>query len=335
MPEITLPQKIIFGDNSMIKYADQCNFESVLIISDGGIPENLGLINEFCDSISKHIPIVKYITESNFEKLIDDATKTISNDETDRIIAIGSATLIDCAALLSYQCGVKFSAIPYLSACAATDFSEANYAVYRKMPTEVVLDPNFASFMPSAAIAYDSFSCFAYAVDSLLYGNNQNASPALTSAADILNNSVGAYRGNRKLIQKLQYSMYTSVLTFYNTFSASTPLKDITSFFSLLGVSSQVSAAICIPEIMDYYRSELPPELCKAVGLYRSGESFTDSIDRLIARVRSVQASLGIPRNIHAICTDTEIYKAFCENSHVPGELLDLCYNGSFRFMKL
>ena len=70
-------------------------------------------------------------------------------------------------------------------------------------------------------------------------------------------------------------------------------------------------------------------------GLFRSGEDSLYAVDRLVERIRRVQAALNIPRSISSICSENELYHAFCENTHLPTELLDICYYGSFKFMKL
>lgn len=336
MHEIHLPGKIIFGSDSSERLSNG-EFGSVLIISDGGLPEFINKLNELAKKMSQQIPQIKTIVEPNIEKLYELSISYISAFEVDRIIAIGSATLIDTAMLLSYQSGVGFSAVPCFSSCAMTDFDAASYKTYRKTPCETVLDSDLAMYIDSGTIAYDAFSCFAYAVDALISCNSSVIfSLATISAADILNNVVGAYRGNCKAIQKLQYSMYCAVLAHRNMLSlGNSVLEDVTAFFSQLDLTKRTVAAICIPEILNYYRTDVFNEIARSVGLCRAGEAASDSVEKLIERVRSTQAAINIPRCIGAVRPDRELFKAFAENSHLPNELLDLCYNGSFKFMKL
>lgn len=336
MSEIFLPQKIIFGENAVKKYADG-GFEHVLMLSDKAEPAYSQLIGDIRTEFSEKIPCISSLISNNIDYLRSQAISHISRSQPDRITAVGSAAVIDAAMLISYQTGVEFSAIPFFSSCAMTDFDEANYRTYRKSPCETVLAEDFIKYVNSDTVAYDAFSCFAYAVDSLISCDNTVIfSLALMSAADILNNAVGAYRGNRKSIQKLQYSMYYAILAHRNMLSlSSSVVDDVTSFFSRLGISKQAAAAICIPEIMDYYRNDIFTEISRATGLYRSGEAQSDTIDKLTERVRTIRAALNIPRCIGAVLPDAEVFRAFAENSHLPNELLELCYNGSFRFMKL
>ena len=336
MPEIFLPQKIYFGENSIEKFTRN-DFESVLIISDKDDAKKSEFAEKIKESFGKKVPVVELIIDPDLGSLHERSIKYISENETDRIVAVGSARLIDVAMLLSYQSGIGFSAVPFFSSSALTDFEEAKYKTYRTSPKEVVLDPELTMQIDSGTVAYDSLSCFAYAVDSLICGGNAViGSLALSSAAEILNNAVGAYRGNFKSIQRLQYAMYYAVLASRNTDCAeSSSLEEVTSFFTQLGISKQTAAAICIPEIAEYYRSEIPSELARMTGLFRSGEDSLYAVDRLVERIRRVQAALNIPRSISSICSENELYRAFCENTHLPTELLDLCYYGSFKFMKL
>ncbi|HAX83827.1 MAG TPA: hypothetical protein DCY15_04970, partial [Ruminococcaceae bacterium] len=112
-------------------------------------------------------------------------------------------------------------------------------------------------------------------------------------------------------------------------------LNEVTSFFAKLGIKKQTAAAICIPDYLEHNRCDALGELARQVGLFRSGEDVSFSVDRLIERVRRIQASLNIPRSIGAVYSDRELYSAFCENTHLPSELLDTCFYGSFKFMKL
>lgn len=331
MPQIFLPQRIVFGEEAVEKYA-KSGFEKVIVLSDKAQP-----IDEIQNKLTKNISQIYSVVNSDLGTLRSEAIDIIAKSDYDRIFAVGSAALIDTAMLISYQTGIEFAAVPLFSSCAMTDFDDADYKTYRKSPCETVLDPDLARYTNSGTVAYDAFSCFAYGVDSLISCDNAVIfSLALMSTADILNNVVGAYRGNYKSIQKLLYSMYYAVLAHRNMLSLSSSVTDdVCSFFSRLNISKQTAAAICIPEIMDYYRNDIFTEIARAVGLFRSGEEASQSVDRLIERVRAIRAALNIPRCIAAICPDRSVFEAFCENSHLPRDLLELCYNGSFKFMKL
>lgn len=336
MPEISLPQKIYFGDDAVEKFA-QSYYENILLLSDAETvkqTESLGYIKE---KLEEKTPNVKLLVSNNFDELYEKSIKYISENDSDRLIAVGSARLTDIAMFISYQSGVAFAAVPYFSSCSMSDFPEADYRTYRRSPTEVILNPSLAMQITSGTVAYDAMSCFAYAAEALITCNNDIiSSVALSSASSILNHAVGAYRGNFKSLQRLQYSMYCAVLAYRNSADiGSSVLDDITSFFSKLGVKKQTAAAICIPEYLEHNRCDALGELARRVGLFRSGEDISFSIDRLIERIRRIQASLNIPRSINAVFSDDELYSAFSENTHLPSELLDTCFFGSFKFMKL
>lgn len=336
MSEISLPQKIFFGDDSVRKFA-QSYYENILILSDAETVKQTEALGEIKDELEKNTPDIKLLVSKDFNELYEKSIKYISEKDPDRLVAVGSAWLMDAAMFISYQSGVDFAAVPYFSSCSMTDFDSTEYRVYRRSPVEVVLDPDLAMQITSGTVAYDSMSCFAYAVEALMHGSSSIISSlALSSAAGILNHAVGAYRGNFKSIARLQYSMFCAVLAYRNSADlVDSMLDEVTSFFAKLGIKKQTAAAICIPDYLEHNRCDALGELARQVGLFRSGEDVSFSVDRLIERVRRIQASLNIPRSIGAVYSDRELYSAFCENTHLPSELLDTCFYGSFKFMKL
>ncbi len=336
MPEISLPQKVFFGDGAARKFA-QSYYENILILSDAETVKQTESLGYIQDMLGERTPNIKLLVSKDFDELYEKSIKYISENNPDRIVAVGSAWLMDAAMFISYQSGGDFAAVPYFSSCSMTDFPEADYRTYRLSPAEVVLDPDLAMQITSGTVAYDAMSCFAYAADAVISCDNDViASLALSSAASIINHAVGAYRGNFKSIARLQYAMYCTVLAYRNSADCgSSTLDEITSFFAKLGVKKQTAAAICVPDYLEHNRCDSLGELSRRVGLFRSGEDISFSIDRLIERLRRIQASLNIPRSINAICSDRELYSAFCENTHLPSELLDTCFYGNFKFMKL
>lgn len=336
MSEISLPQKIFFGDDSVRKFA-QSYYENILILSDAETVKQTEALGEIKDELEKNTPDIKLLVSKDFNELYEKSIKYISEKDPDRLVAVGSAWLMDAAMFISYQSGVDFAAVPYFSSCSMTDFDNTEYRVYRRSPVEVVLNPDLAMQITSGTVAYDSMSCFAYAAEALMHGSSSIISSlALSSAAGILNHAVGAYRGNFKSIARLQYSMYCAVLAYRNSADlGDSMLDEVTSFFAKLGIKKQTAAAICIPDYLEHNRCDALGELARRVGLFRSGEDVSFSVDRLIERVRRIQASLNIPRSIGTVYSDRELYSAFCENTHLPSELLDTCFYGSFKFMKL
>lgn len=336
MPEISLPKKIFFGDGSVEKFAKE-SFENILLLSDAETVKQIESLGYIKERLEERTPEVTLLVSQSFDELYEKSIKYISEKNPDRVLAVGSAKLTDIAMFISFQTGVDLAAVPYFSLCSMTDFAQADYRAYRRSPSEVILEPSLAMQISSGTAAYDAMSCFAYAAEALITCDNDIiSSVALSSASSILNHAVGAYRGNFKSLQRLHYSMYCAVLAYGNSMgSGSSTLDELTSFFAKLGVKKQTAAAICIPDYLEHNRSDKLGELARSVGLFRSGEDISFSIDRLIERVRRIQASLSIPRSVNAILSDRELYSAFCENSHLPSELLDSCFYGSFKFMKL
>ncbi|HAS37659.1 MAG TPA: hypothetical protein DCS04_03465, partial [Ruminococcaceae bacterium] len=108
MPEIFLPQKIYFGENSIKKFT-RSDFESVLIISDKDDAKKSEFAKKVKENFGKKVPVTELIIDPDLGSLHERSIKYISENETDRIVAVGSAGLIDTAMLLSYQSGIGFS----------------------------------------------------------------------------------------------------------------------------------------------------------------------------------------------------------------------------------
>ncbi len=336
MSEISLPQKIFFGNDSVQKFAQSHTDESILLLSDAENARQTETLDRIRDALGERTPKIKLLNSESLGELYEKSIKFISEYKPDELVAVGSSRLLDAATLISYRSGVKFSVVPYFSSCSMTDFPEAEHHTYRVSPSEVVLDPELAMQITSGTIAYDAMSCLAYAAEAVITCNNDVISSlALSGAAIIINHAVGAYRGNFKSIARLQYAMYCAVLAHESSASCNSFFDEITAFFAKLGINKQTAAAICIAEYLEHNRCDALGELARSVGLFRSGEDISFSIDRLIERIRKIQASLNIPRSVNAVCPDAELYSAFCENSRLPSELLDTCFYGSFKFMKL
>ena len=115
MYEIFLPERILFGDDSIQRYA-QSDFESVLIISDKTSEKEREFIEKIQELFDTKTPKTEKIFNNDFCGLYSDTIKYISENEVDRIVAAGSARLIDTAMMISYQSGVAFAAAPFAPA---------------------------------------------------------------------------------------------------------------------------------------------------------------------------------------------------------------------------
>ncbi|MBP9988484.1 MAG: iron-containing alcohol dehydrogenase [Ruminococcus sp.] len=335
MPDIFLPQKITYGENSLKNFSLK-GYCSPLIISDCDETNNnylLSLEKPLTESLSQPQIIVK----KNQVELLDSATEKINNFDIDIIISFGSAQLIDLAMLLSYQSGADFVAVPEASACSMTDFENSPYTLYRKSPTYVVLDTGLIINANSQRIAYDAASCLAYAIDTLILCDNPVIyNMAYDGAKGILKNIIPAFRGEITARKNLMYSMYFAVAAHRNITSLNISVIDrLSEFFSQLGYSKQTVAAICLPDVMEKYESSSYTELYRAIfddRIYRTNEECSAL---LIEKIRNIFASLSIPRSIKALGADTEKYTKLSEKTKLSKELLDICFYGSFKFIKL
>lgn len=339
MPEINLPGKIIFERNALNKFRPDA-YERAIIISDSDIVANRSITDLIKNKSTKIISHVSVVVNTNIHELYRLASEEFFRKEAELIVAIGSGAAIDCGMLLSHEGGTKFTAIPCSCACSMTDFENSEYYSYRHSPDEVILDPSLIECMPSAAVAYDAMASFAYAIDTLSSNDNIIAkSLAINGAVGVYKNIIPAYRGEISALERLLYSMYICVVAHRNGADLQNSyLSRVSKFFSDFGYSKSSVCALTVPNIIEYEESRLRDglfEIAKATGLSKVNDDPSFASIKLIDETRKIQASMGIPRAVSGFNLSENAYHARKIHSNIPDDLLDLCYYGSFKFMKL
>ena len=90
MPEISLPQKVFFGDESIQKFAQSC-YENILIISDAETVKQTESLGYVRDMLGEKTPNIKLLVSKDFDEIYKKSIKYISETDPDRIVAVGSA----------------------------------------------------------------------------------------------------------------------------------------------------------------------------------------------------------------------------------------------------
>lgn len=336
MPEIYLPQTVAFKNDSMKLLRRE--FENpVLIISNSNDFQNTEFYSTSDQACLKMIPQDSIIVNENVVELYDKALKFISDKNPQKIIGIGKGEIIDCAMLLSYQSGIDFIAVPFGCACGMTDFKDAEYTEYKKSPSAVILNPKFIYRLDSATVAYDALACFSYAVDTLLSCNNSAIyDMAVNGAVGVLDTIIPSFRGDVTALEKLMYHMYYCVVAHRNmTNSDTSVLNNLVKFFSQFGYSKQSLCALCLPNIMEQYICKPFAEIMRKSKFADYSSDDEDCALKLTEKIRNIQASVSIPRSVRAYGTDESLYRELAEKSKIERTLLDNCFYGSFKFMKM
>ena len=339
MPEIQLPQKIIFEKNAIEHFSFK-RVERTILICDSEIIKNRGTLELLENRCRKHSAQVRTVFSTDVRELYNLASEEFFLDEAELIVAIGSAAAIDCGMLLTNESGADFTAIPGCCASTMTDFENGEYFSYRHSPTTLVLDPSTIEHTPSSTVAYDALAAFAYAVDTLSSTDNIiTRSLAIHGAVGIYKSIIPAFRGEIASLDKLMYSMYFSVAAHRNAKGIEKScLSRVSRFFADFGYVKNSVCAVTIPNIMEYEESAVRRglfEIATAVGLAQDDDDPSFATIKLIDEIRRIQARLGIPRAISGFNLNENAYQTRRIHSNIPDELLDLCYYGSFKFMKL
>ncbi len=339
MPEIHLPQKIIFERNTLEHFSAK-RVDRTILICDSEIIKNRGTLEQLENRCRKYSSQVSTVFNTNVHELYNLASEEFFLDEAELIIAIGSAAAIDCGMLLTNESGADFTAIPCCCASAMTDFENGEYFSYRHSPTTLVLDPALIEHLPSVTVAYDALAAFAYAVDTLNSTDNIiTKSLAIHGAVGIYNSIIPACRGEIASLEKLMYSMYFAVAAHRNAKGIEKScLSRISRFFADYGYPKTSVCAVILPNIMEYEEASTRNglfEIANAVGIAQVDDDPEFATVRLIDEVRRIQAKFGIPRAISGFNLNENAYQTKRIHSNIPDDLLDLCYYGSFKFMKL
>lgn len=339
MPEIYLPQKIVFERNAVNRFSSE-RAEKILIICDSAIMLDRMIPQLIRNRCLKSASDVNIIFNPNIYELYNQASETYFSNEAELIIAIGTGGAIDCGMLLSHESGAEFTAIPCCCASSMTDFENGNYYSYRHSPSTLILDPKLIEFMPSATVTYDALAAFAFAVDTLVSTENIiTKSLASHGAVGIFNSIIPACRGDIAALEKLMYSMYFSVAAHRNAKEIEKSyLSRVSRFFADFGYTKTSVCALIIPNIMEYEENTIRNglfEIAKAVGIAHDEDDAAFANAWFIDEIRRIQAQLGMPRAVSGFNLSETAYHTRRIHSDIPDDLLDLCYYGSFKFMKL
>lgn len=339
MAEIYLPEKIIFERNAL-EHFSAVKAERIILICDNENVQNRGIFDLTKSRCSKTSSHVSAIFNTNVYELYNLACEEFFSHEADLIIAIGSGAVIDCGMLLTNESGAKFTAIPCCCASSLTDFENGRYYSYRHSPSTLILDPALIQNEASSTVAYDALAAFSFAIDTLSSTDNIiTRSLAVHGAIGIFRNIIPAYRGDISSLEKLMYSMYFAVASHRNAKRIEDSLLNkVSSFFADFGYSKSSLCALILPNIMEYEEERIRDELfgiATAVGLAQPDDDPPFANIKLIDEIRRIQACVGVPRAVSGFNLTENAYQTRKIHSTVSDDLLDLCYYGSFKFMKL
>lgn len=334
-----MPGRIIYGKNSLDKIRPERR-EHTILISDGGFLESRGFIRSAESKIKRVSAHVSTIINENPYELYRAAAEKYFSEEADCIVAIGSGSVIDCGMLLSHESKAEFIAVPTSSACAMTDFENGKYFDYLKSPDCIILDTALMHCVSSGTIAYNGLACFAFAADAMFETDNTVIqSLALDAASGILDSIVPAFRGNMDALEKLMYSMYIAVAAHRNATGASSSLLTrVSEFFGSFGYPKQSVCAVCIPAVIEYSSELLTDilyQLAHSLNISRGDDTKASAAAKMLDEIRKIQALLSVPRSISGFNLSADDFNSTKHACDVPVDLLDLCYHGSFKFVKL
>ncbi|MDD6276487.1 MAG: hypothetical protein PUB20_06675 [Clostridia bacterium] len=326
MSEIILPKKIIFGSGSL-KDNPFSDFTNAVLISD--CKDILRLNSFFTDDKSKPtlIPQISILINESTDKLIEFAAEKMNSNSSDLLIAAGSPSLFDKASELAVDYSAELSVIP---SCGLTDlpFSPP------MPPQSAILVPQLICTLNSIGVAYRSASALALCIDAYINSEDEvMCEIIINTAQEIERNMIPAYRGEIASLFRLYYALFVAGIIAYS-FKSDTPLRKAVTFFTELGTPASGTAAVCLPNAIEFNNSA-QDKCAELSNRFKISERSTDPVCTLSEYLRRKFAAIGIQRSVNAFYADEWRYNLKSDEYNELKPLLDNCFYGSRRFVRL
>lgn len=327
MSEIILPQKIIFGKSSL-KDNPFSDFSSAILICDC---KNFLKSNPFFtddNSKPKLIPEIVVKTDESTQVLADFAAEQLNSGKFDLLIAAGSGTLFDRATELAVDYSVKLALIPV---CGLTE----SHLSPPEPPYAAVLVPSLICGENAIATAYRASASLAVCIDAFLHTEDEVMRSLISdTAVQIEQNMVSAYHGEIAALFKIYYAIFAADIIAYS-FNDETPFRKAVLFFSELGAPHSGSAAVCLANSLEFSASEIEDKCAELSMRFGINKNCGDSAGNLAEFLRKKFASVGIQKSVNAFYSDEWRYTEKADGFNELRPLLDNCYYGSRRFVRL
>ena len=337
MSVIYLPHKVYSGIDSFDKIFDK-DFESVLIVSDGGLSQKIGSLLKLKRKFDALLTRSEVIVSENADELFEKGKKYAESHLPEAVIAIGSGRAQDCACAVSKLCGIPLISIIETLPCALSEFDTLDLFLYKNAAEICIIDPSFIIHSDSEKIAYEALGTACLALESAVLCRNRYIKNLAEKAfCEIYKNIMPAYRGEISARENLCVAMYSAYISFINSFDYSWESVSfrISSFFSKWNSERISRLAVCITNLSELFFEKYPEDfsaLAKTLHLTPL-EEIAPSF--LIEEIRRIQATLSIPFSLRNFMIDENDFIACCsELSEEDKNIAGKCFYGNITFIK-
>ena len=337
MSVIHLPQKIYSGIDSFDKIFDK-DFESVLIISDGGLSQKNGSLLKLKRKLNALFTRSEVIISEDTDELFSKAKKYAEAYLPEAIIAIGSGKTLDCGTAVSKLCEIPLISVVETLPTALSEFDTLDLFLYKNASEICIIDPIFITHSDSSKIAYEALGMACLALECAVTCKNRYISELSKKAfCEIYKNIMPAYRGEISARENLSYAMYCAYLSFINSYEYSWESVSfrISSFFSRWQGDRISTLAVGITNISQYFYDNHYEEfkaLSKQLELTPIDEIAPSF---LLEEIRRIQATLTIPFALRNFMIDeNDVLDRCSELSEEDRDLVCRCFYGNITFIK-
>lgn len=168
-------------------------------------------------------------------------------------------------------------------------------------PRMAVLDPELLRSLPAHLVAYTGMDAMTHAIEAFVSTDREPISEAIAlRAVEMLADNLPlavADRGNTDALSKVQIAASMGGIAFTNAVLGATHAI-AHSIGSLHGLHHGLCNAVALPYVMEYNLRTCPARfaaLALALGAERAGRTDAEFASEAVERVRSLNASIGIP----------------------------------------
>lgn len=354
----SVPQEILFGQGSLQKLPsvmEKLGSKHTFIIS-GPHLNKMGVVKRVSDILAQAGVSCDAFTETEGNpsvETVDKATAAFQASGADSLIALGGGSPMDVAkavgvlakyggSITEYEGGGKVPgdiiplvAVPTTAGTGSevtafsviTDHSR-NYKLtvfsYKLIPSYAILDPDMITSLPASVAAATGVDAMVHALEAYLSTAASPFSDAMAEKAlELIGGNIRAFVANRSNVEAAKAMLAGSL--FAGIAFSWARLGDVHAMAHPLGgffnVPHGVANAILLPVVVDY---NALADTGKYEKIYRyiakdPEEKFTT--DMLAAEIRSLTASLGIPKNLTEVGVTGDKIPAMAQDAMKSGNI--------------
>lgn len=337
MSRFTLPRDLYYGRGSL-ETLKSLKGKKAIVIVGGGSMRRFGFLDKtvsYLEEAGLEVRLFENVEPDPSVETVMKGAEAMREFEPDWIVSIGGGSPIDAAkamwAFYEYpettfeeltipfnfpelRQKARFLAIPSTSGTATevtafsviTDYAKGvkyPLADFNITPDVAILDPDLAETMPQTLTAHTGMDALTHAIEAYVSTlNGPFTDPLALKAIDMVFRYLPAsFAGDTDAREQMHYAQCLAGMAFSNALLGivHSMAHKTGAAFSTGHIPHGCANAIYLPYVIQYNRKNAESryaEIARFVGL--TGESEAELTDKLIAKIDTYNADLGIPKTL-------------------------------------